>query len=342
MTNFWIAAAALILIALTLVLVPLIRGKENRTVLVSLIGLAVGLPALSLVLYQTLSTQQWDAPAQATSPTGAPPTPEAPQIEAMVAQLEERLKTGSGSIEEWLMLGRSYVTMQRFPEAVTAYRQAWNLSENQSVEAALGLGEAMTYVNRDALRGEAGDLVEFALEQNPAEPRALWFGGLVALARDNEQLASDRWTLLLNYEMPDQLRGVIQQQLAVLPPPSDGIAAPDAAPPVVIDVNISVSDSLKPQAANGKVVYVYVREPNKPGAPLAVARVSPVLPVSLRLSDQNVMIPGSTLAGKPALEVSARISMSGDPIAASGDLQGKAAWLPDTGTVRLVIDQPVP
>ncbi|MDG2154503.1 MAG: hypothetical protein P8M26_01020 [Gammaproteobacteria bacterium] len=335
MTNFWLVGAALIVVALVFIGVPLLRGRGEKAVTLSMIVLLLGLPVVVVSLYLALSTQDWDAATQAQQPA-AISTPE-----DMIAQLEERTSNGSGTLEEWLMLGRSYATMQRFPDAVRAYSEAWNKSNNTSVEAALGLGEALTYINRDALQGDAGTLVEWVLEQEPENARALWFGGLVSLSRGLDQQAADRWTRLLRFEMPDELRGVIQQQLAVLPPSEDLLENPDqSSTEVFIDVSVNVADALTAQAAGANTLYVFVREPGKAGPPLAVKRLAPSFPVSVQLTDANTMIPGSTLADKPVLSISARLSMSGDPIAASGDLEGTAEWQAvNNGAVALTIDR---
>ena len=334
MTNFWLVGAAFIAVALVFVLLPLVRGRGEKAVTLSMIALFLGLPVVVVSLYLALSTQDWDAATQPQQPA-ATITPE-----EMVAQLEERTSDGSGTIEQWLMLGRSYVTMQRFPDAVNAFSKAWNKSNNSSVEAALGLGESMSYVNRNALKGDAGNLVEWVLEQEPENARALWFGGLVSLSRGLEQQAADRWTRLLRYEMPDQLRGVIQQQLAVLPPSDDLLENPaQTSAEVFIDVTVNVADALTAQAAGANTLYVFVREPGKSGPPLAVKRLAPSFPVSMQLTDANTMIPGSTLADKPVLSISARLSMSGDPIAASGYLEGTAQWQAlNNGAIALTID----
>jgi len=334
MTNFWLVGAALIVVALVFILVPLVRGRGEKAVTLSTIALFLGLPIVVVGLYLALSTQDWDAATQPQQPA-ATITPE-----DMVAQLEERLSEGAGTIEEWLMLGRSYVTMQRFPDAVGAYSEAWNKSNNSSVEAALGLGEAMTYVNRDALKGDAGNLVEWVLQQEPENARALWFGGLVSISRGLDQQAADRWTRLLRYEMPDQLRGVIQQQLAGLPPSDEMLENPSqTSADVFINVTVDVTEALTTQAAGASTLYVFVREPGKAGPPLAVKRLAPSFPVSMQLTDANTMIPGSTLADKPVLSISARLSMSGDPIAASGDLEGTGEWQAgNNGVIALTID----
>jgi cytochrome c-type biogenesis protein CcmH len=335
MINFWIVGGALIIFALVLTLVPLFKGREQSGVAMSLAGLFIGLPVAVVSLYLIITTQDWKASPAATQTENSDGNiASSESVESMVAQLEERLKDGSGGVDEWLMLARSYISMQRFEEAAAAYTEAWNESNNSSVEAALGLGESLTYSNRDALRGDAGELVEWALAQEPENPRALWFGGLVSLARDKDQQAAERWTKLLRFEMPDQLRNVIQQQLAVLPAVASTQASQDTP---VVKLSIDIKPELSDAAANGNALYIFVREPNKPGAPLAVKRLTAVLPTSVQLSDANVMLPGSTLVGKTDLVVTARISMSGDPIAAVGDLEGKAIWNSDSGVIGLVI-----
>ncbi len=106
-----------------------------------------------------------------------------------------------------------------------------------------------------------------------------------------------------------------------------------------IDVTLNVADALTTQAAAANTLYVFVREPGKAGPPLAVKRLAPSFPVSIQLTDANTMIPGSTLADKPVLSISARLSMSGDPIGASGDLEGTAQWQAiNNGAIALTID----
>jgi len=324
-TNFWIAGIALIIAAVVLVAVPLLRGRGNRTVAVSLGFLAIVLPLATVATYLTVTTQDWDKAAAANAAM------EEPDAEAMVAQLEQRLYSEGGSVDEWLMLGRSKVTMQSFPDALNAFTKAWEVSGETSVEAALGMGEAMTYLNRDSLKDEAGDLVEWALAQEPNNPRALWFGGLVSLARDQQQQAAERWTELLRYEMPDELRAVIQQQLASLPP----VEAQNwnESKLVSFDVTVRIHPDLTGPAANASALFVFIRDPENPGPPLAVKRLAPQLPATVVLSDADVMLPGATLAGKSKLEVAARLSMSGDPIGQPGDIEGTVTWT-DAGENR--------
>ena len=55
------------------------------------------------------------------------------------------------------------------------------------------------------------------------------------------------------------------------------------------------------------------------------------------------MIAGRTLGGLDAVELVARVSNGGDPIASSGDLYGEATWNADDPerSVQIVIDRVV-
>jgi len=323
-TQFWIVGAVLILAGLLLGIFPIWRNRATGDSPVIAVVLAVLFPALVVGLYFTLSTYKWDAEElAATTPV---------QVEDMVAALEERLASGEGSVDEWLMLGRSKVTMQDFPAALNAYQQAWDLSGNTSPEAALGVAEAQVYIDKSALAGEAGNLVEWVLSVQPDNPRALWFGGLVSLAKGQQTEAATRWTKLLNYDMPDQLRQVIQQQLAALPT----VEGATPAGGVKVEVALSLSESLQEQDLNANTLYVFVRA-GQGGPPLAVKRLpASALPTAITLTDADVMMPGASLSGKENLSVTARLSMSGEPIAQAGDLEGSAVW--NGEPVQLVID----
>jgi cytochrome c-type biogenesis protein CcmH/NrfG len=61
------------------------------------------------------------APGAPTSPSARPP---APAIEVSAERLAQRLKEKGGTGEDWALLARSYVQMQRYPDAVDAFAQA--------------------------------------------------------------------------------------------------------------------------------------------------------------------------------------------------------------------------
>jgi len=325
-TQFWLIAAVLIVVGLALLVLPALKNRDDGGVSKTAIALAVLFPVAVVALYQGVSTQNWNAETETATGLAQPP------VEEMVAALEARLADSDGSVDDWLMLGRSKVMMQDFPAAQNAYQRAWALSGNSNVEAAIGVAETTIYIDKTSLNGEAGELVEWVLTKQPDNPRALWLGGLVSLAKNRQNEAAERWTKLLNYELPDELRALIQQQLAALPAVQGSLKPAGTA----VQVTISIDEAFQQKAATASSLFVFVRS-GEGGPPLAVKRLNAnALPTTVTLSDANVMMQGATLSGKTNLSVTARLSMSGEPIAQPGDIEGSAQWTGEP--VNLVID----
>ena len=189
----------------------------------------------------------------------------------------------------------------------------------------------MALADRSTLSGEAGVLIQTALTAAPQNPKALWYGGLSAVARGQTELAAERWRRLLNQGLPEQQRQVVQQQLASLG--GSIAAAPDpcgsaqAGSAVTITIEISVAEHLRAWIDGGAPLFVVARDPDRPGPPVAVVRqTAGALPATVRITDANLMLPGGSLADQPRLRLIARVSNGGDAIAKPGDIYGETTW----------------
>src|SRR5580704_13614169 len=100
MTTFLVVAAFMAAIAASAVALPLLRHRQSR-VLGAVAGVIV--MAAAAGLYPLWSNWNWHAPEQGAGP----------DVRAMVAKLEKRLRDEPNDIEGWLMLGRSYLTLNR-------------------------------------------------------------------------------------------------------------------------------------------------------------------------------------------------------------------------------------
>ena len=59
---------------------------------------------------------------------------------------------------------------------------------------------------------EAGKIIEEVLAAEPLNPKALWYGGLVALELGRADLVRTRWTSLLALKPPDRVAEVVREQ----------------------------------------------------------------------------------------------------------------------------------
>jgi cytochrome c-type biogenesis protein CcmH len=88
-------------------------------------------------------------------------------------------------------------------------------------------------------------------------------------------------------------------------------------------------------------MFVFAREPGGQGPPLAAKRLtSAAIGTQVHLSAADSMIPGRFLAAGKRVSITARISFSGQPIPAAGDLYGEvSADVGRGGALNLLIDR---
>jgi cytochrome c-type biogenesis protein CcmH len=88
-----------------------------------------------------------------------------------------------------------------------------------------------------------------------------------------------------------------------------------------ISGTVELASKLARQALSGATLFIYAKQPNAPGPPLAVLRVrAEHWPVTFTLNDANAMVPGRNLSNADNVQIEARISKSGDALEQSGDL----------------------
>jgi cytochrome c-type biogenesis protein CcmH len=358
MNTFLVIAAAMAAIAAAAVAFPLLRDRQSR-----LFGalLAVMVIGASAGLYPLWSNWNWHAPARSEAAAG-------PDVAAMVAQLEKRLQDHPNELKDWVMLGRSYLTLNRLDEAIVAYDHAHQL-DAKNTEAAMGLGEAMSLRAGGEITPQAAQLFEDALAQEPGNPKALLYAGFAAAVRGDRALARTRWQALKALNPPPQIVQMLDARMAELGPPS-GIPAADgaadrsspgsSAPPAgtsaspagtsastgassgaEVTVNISIAPALKSRLVSEAPLFVFAREPGSRGPPLAAKRLtSTAIGTQVHLSQADSMLPGRVLAKGQQVSITARVSFSGQPVPSAGDLYGELSYdVGRDGVRNLVIDR---
>ena len=333
MTAFWISAAVLCALAICILILPLWaqRRSSGRW---SLLGLAscFAIVPISFVIYKQVTT--WDPQTAQRASEGS----------RLVAELAARLEREPDDVEGWLLLARSYMVLGQYDKGQDSYREAWKRTPEPDNELKVAYAESQILTDRAALGGDAGRMVEEVLAVEPGNPKALWYGGLVALELGREDLVKARWSRLLELNPPDEIAAMLRQQLTALgeapPAGSPGAGAPVAAsgPSVQLAVSLGAGRSAPPNAS----LFIFARAPGG-GPPVAVIRDrASALPGQFTLSDSNSMIPGRSLADFEELTLVARLSASGQPTEQPGDLYAQTVFRPkEGGTVALVIDQVV-
>jgi cytochrome c-type biogenesis protein CcmH len=123
-----------------------------------------------------------------------------------------------------------------------------------------------------------------------------------------------------------------------------GATTTAAAGNAEISGTVEITSKLAHQAATGATLFIYAKQPNTPGPPLAVLRVrAEHWPVTFTLNDGNAMVPGRNLSNADNVQIEARISKNGDALPQSGDLVGSVTSVNprDGHPVKISIDREI-
>jgi cytochrome c-type biogenesis protein CcmH len=342
MTTFVILAAFMAALAAAVITVPLWRERQSRWVGV-LAGVLVAAAAAGL--YPLWSNWSWHASGQ--------PQSNGPDVAAMVAKLEAHMRDEPKDMRGWLMLGRSYVAMERLDDAIVAYDHAHELDAGNA-DAALGLAEAMSLRAGGNITPAASELFEQAVKLAPDNPKALLYGGFAAAERGDKLIARSRWQALKGMHPPAQIEQLLDARIAELgipaasatTPAGSANAAPGAAAAksnadATVNVTIGLAPALKGKLTQETPLFVFAREPGAQGPPLAAKRLTTTaLGTQIHLSAADSMMPGRVLVGGQRVTITARVSFSGQPLPAAGDLYGELTYdVGHDGPRDLIIDR---
>ena len=156
------------------------------------IALLLLLPLLATVGYGLLGNPKALDPTQ----TSAPPKMTQEQINGMVAKLAARMAANPDDLKGWLMLARSYKTMGRYDEAVSAYSKAEKLV-NEEPDLLASYAETIAMANGKGLKGRPFQLIERALKLDPKHPHALFLAGAAAMEAGDNKKGIAYWESLL-------------------------------------------------------------------------------------------------------------------------------------------------
>jgi len=121
-------------------------------------------------------------------------------VNDMIARLSSRLQEQPGNSEDWIMLARSNLVLERFDDAVYAYRKAHELLGDEP-RFLSDFAEALILAN-DGHTEESISLVKLALQNNPDTPKALWIAGNYSNQLGETEQSLEYFERLLNLLPP--------------------------------------------------------------------------------------------------------------------------------------------
>jgi len=300
-------------------------NKVRRSQFVLVLFFCALLPAISLAFYAQYGSSEELSWSLNKTDSHQLPNGEKPTAAQAIALLEQELSRNPDNAEGWYMLAGAYMGTNQFNKGADSFAKVLDYLPQQSPQFASVVGQyaqALFFID-NTVNAAVKKQVARALALDANEVVSLGLLGIEAFEASNYQVAIDYWNQsLLNAEpnAAGALRAGIEkakQRMAEL-----GMQIPDTAvdkAQVIVDVEISqqVADTV-----NGdNIIYVFAR-PVGGRIPLAALklRVSE-LPKRVILDDSMAMMPTAKLSLQKKVEVSARISLSGQPQAQKGDFQ---------------------
>lgn len=339
----------------------------------ALLAAAILIPLITIPTYLQIGSPQLVAgmPGAAPATAGHGAAGEMPPVSELVEQLRARMEENPDNAEGWFLLGRTYMRLQNYTQAVYAFEQVVGLLPDEPA-GLLSLADALSMRDGRHVGPRAIELLEKALSIDPDSVTALWLLGNAAFDNGDSATALGYWQHaypLLEGEpamqselgqMISQAGGKLPAAPAALPPimaatPSVPTAPPTVAPPTATEsvdadgaaivVEVALAPSLMEQVSPMDTVFVLARAESGPPMPLAVARQQVGdLPLKVTLTDAMAMMPAMKLSSFPRVKVSAKISKSGQAGTQPGDITA-ADVVVDSGnppeSVQLLINEVV-
>ena len=336
MNQFAFFAALLGLLAVAFAVSALWRGSRKLA-----LALAIGLPLAAAGLYHLEGQPAALDPAIAVAPSS---------MEDAVGQLQKRLDSQPEDFEGQLLLGRSYMALEKFELARDAYARALKIKPDDG-DVGVEYAESLLRTSADRrFPPEAVRLLEAAVAKNPDNQRALFFLGTHQMQDQRPAAAAATWEKLLpkldpatGAELRKQIDAArLAAGLPALPPLAASVAAADGAG---LTIEVSIDPTLAKLAKPGDVLFVFARAVNGAGPPFAAKRIQlEQLPLKLQLSDADSPMPAARLSTQKQVLVMARLSRSGDVKPASGDIEADPVQVATDSTqpVQLVLSRAIP
>ncbi|MEQ1890134.1 MAG: c-type cytochrome biogenesis protein CcmI [Alphaproteobacteria bacterium] len=175
-------------------------------------GAALLTPVLAFAVYLTVGSPGLSPDRGASQVAGA--DTEHMDMLALTQKLAARLVTSPRDIQGWMLLGRSYVTLEDFPKAIAAYGKAVALAGDKPAPMVLAeYAETLVQGNNGLVGEDAQAQFHKVLEIVANEPRSQFYLGLAKAQAGDAKGALADWVALLKQAAPGaSWAGAVREQ----------------------------------------------------------------------------------------------------------------------------------
>jgi len=309
-------------------------AKTEKPAIWTAVVLAVALPFGAMSLYMWVGQPEALNPLSLKSPEQVDPK----DLTKLAQTLAEKLQDKSDNLQGWVMLGRTYRTLENFDAALKAYDTALKLSADDDLK--LERIEVIAMQRQGQFDGEPWRVIREILQKDPQHFAALLTAGSASYSEGKYADALKFWEQArqpLEANHPDLagLENAIATVRDKLGMPPKAVASASSAPAssgsngnalsagLSVSGQITLSAAIKAKASPNDAVFVYATPANGERMPLAIFKTTvSQLPLNFTLDDSTAMTPERKLSTAGEVLVKVRVSKSGNAIPQSGDLTG--------------------
>ncbi len=317
-------------------------AKQEKPALWTAVLVAVALPLSAVGMYMWVGEPDALNPMAVQSNDKVDPT----QLLQMAESLAQKLNDKPDNLQGWVMLGRTYRTLEKFDASVQAYDRALKLSADDDLK--LERVEVLAMKSQGNFEGEPWNVIRDILQRDPQNYGALLMAGSASYSHEKFADALKYWQQARkplaadNPDVPglDEAIASVQQKLGMPVQVAKGPSAqmnaaqmPVAAPSantsgaastgLTVSGQVAIAEALKGKVKPSDVVFIYATPANGERMPLAIFKTTVAqLPLAFTLDDSTAMTPERKLSGAGEVLVKVRVSKSGNAMPQSGDLAG--------------------
>ena len=317
-------------------------AKQEKPALWTAVLVAVALHLAAMGMYMWVGEPDALNPMAVQSSEKGDPA----QLLQMAESLAQKLNDKPDNLQGWVMLGRTYRTLEKFDASVQAYDRALKLSADDDLK--LERVEVLAMKSQGNFEGEPWNVIRDILQRDPQNYGALLMAGSASYSHEKYADALKYWQQARkplaadNPDVPglDEAIASVQQklgmpaQVAKVPSAQINATQPAASAPtantsgaasngLTVSGQVSIAEALKGKVKPSDVVFIYATPANGERMPLAIFKTTVAqLPLAFTLDDSTAMTPERKLSGAGEVLVKVRVSKSGNAMPQSGDLAG--------------------
>ncbi len=307
----------------------------------------------SLAIYDTLGRHNDYLRYLTLREQGALQKREAPDFERAIALLTEKLQQDPTDLKKWYMLANSFAATQQYTKAADVFLRIAELVGKDSPDYAATKGayaQALYLANHEQINDAVRNAAAEALKTDPQEANALVLQGIDAFEKNAYPQAIEIWQkakVKANATMTEQFINpsiaAAQERLGIARTEPEQVPAASVGG-AKLQLTVTLAPELKAKTTPEQVVFVYA-SPQGTKMPLAAQRLQVKdLPAKITLDDSKSVMPTAKLSSASVVDITARISLSGQATTQAGDLYARQSGVnvQQASEIALVIDQVMP